>query len=540
MKSPSELKTAIQSPGFTPSLRDAVGLLALLSDPDVLVRSAVEKSLARLGEALVPIACAQWENAPTPARVHLVRAVGRITQTDEAVALFLRALEDASSQVRRSAARALGKVRGDAAPKAEHALVAAWKKGDLSPEEQRAFASALGTLGAESALELLAPLAKGAESDPELARIAGRARLMIERTHVREAGGSLDPTLAPPSPIPIVFHVRRGLEPVLQDELEAAGDWGPLTAGEGWVRGTLRGPLERAFVARTALSFALRIEKPSGKVADLLTSEDARSIFTTWTRGPIRYRLAFAEGGHRRAQVWQIAREVSERWPELINDPTASLWEVRVYEARDSAGSLRLELCPRGLDDPRFSYRVRDVPAASHPTIAAALVRVAGIRDGDVVWDPFVGSGMELIERARLGPCEALFGTDLASKALEAARANLDSARVSATLSLADATRFAPPKPVTLIVTNPPMGLRVARTKELGTMLEQFLEHAAEVLAPGGRLTWLTPFPDRTRRAIRALPLDVQLAREVDMGGFWATLEVLQKQKPASRRIVHR
>jgi len=527
MKSALELKNAVQSPGFTPSVRDAAVLVALLGDSEETVRSAVERALARLGEALVGVVRERWEEAAPSARVHLVRALARATSSDEAVGVFLRALNDEASQVRRSAARALGKLRGERARRVEDALVGAWKRAEVPVEEQRALASALGNLGAASAGPLLAAVET---EDPELLRITARARLMIERTQVREQGGSIDATAVAGEPVPIVFHVRRGLEPVLVDELEDHGSpFGPMQPSTaGWVRGTLRGPLEQAWLARTALSFALRIEAPDGNVAEALASEAAQRVFTTWTRGPIRYRLAFAEGGHRRAQVWQIARDVSERCPALINDPTSSLWEVLVRE--DS-----LELSPRALPDPRFSYRVRDVPAASHPTIAAALARLGGVRADDVVWDPFVGSGMELVERARLGPCASLFGTDIAPKALQAARANLDSAKVSAALAQGDATSFIPPGPkVTLIVTNPPMGLRVGRTKELGEMLEQFLAHAADVLAPGGRLVWLSPFRERNRRAARSLPFDVELSREVDMGGFWATLEILTKKKGPS------
>ncbi|WP_394844007.1 methyltransferase [Pendulispora brunnea] len=511
-------------------MRDAAGLVALLVDPEETVRSAVERALARLGEALVAVVRDQWEEASPTSKVHLVRALARATSSDAAVGAFLRALNDEASQVRRAAARALGKLRGERARRVEDALVGAWNRADVPVEEQRALASALGNLGAASAAPLLADMAT---QDPELQRIAARARLMIERTLVRgqDGGGSIDATAAPSEPVPIVFQVRRGLEPVLADELQDHGSpFGPMqTSTAGWVRGTLRGPLEQAWLARTALSFALRIEAPGGDVATALASEAAQRIFTTWTRGPIRYRLAFAEGGHRRAQVWQIAQQVAARCPALINDPTSSLWEVLVRE--DS-----LELSPRALPDPRFSYRVRDVPAASHPTIAAALARLGGIRADDVVWDPFVGSGMELVERARLGPCASLFGTDLAPKALQAARANLDSAKVSATLIQGDATRYTPPLPVTLIVTNPPMGLRVARTKELGDMLEQFLAHACDVLAPGGRLVWLSPFRERNRKAARALPFDVELSREVDMGGFWATLEILTKKKAVTGR----
>src|SRR5262249_60017045 len=110
---------------------------------------------------------------------------------------------------------------------------------------------------------------------------------------------------------------------------------------------------------------------------------------------PLRFRLAFRAGGKRRAAVWRVAEEVSRRAPELVNDPTASPWTAEVLEA---PGLVRIELVPE-IADPRFAYRAGDVPAASHPTIAAALVRVAGARHDDVVWDPFVGSGTELCER---------------------------------------------------------------------------------------------------------------------------------------------
>src|SRR5207344_2651286 len=101
-------------------------------------------------------------------------------------------------------------------------------------------------------------------------------------------------------------------------------------------------------------------------------------------------------------------------------------------------------------------YRSRDVPAASHPTIAAALARVAGTRNDDVVWDPFCGSALELCERARLGRYAKIIGSDLDAKALVAARANLDAAGApDAELHVGDALAFTPPVPPTLVITNP-------------------------------------------------------------------------------------
>ncbi len=237
--------------------------------------------------------------------------------------------------------------------------------------------------------------------------------------------------------------------------------------------------------------------------------------------GNVRYRIAWEGGGHRRAATWDVAGAIAAAAPDFLNDPTSSTWEI-VVTLR--AGFVDLAIVPRALDDPRFAWRVRDVPAASHPTIAAALVRVAGARADDVVWDPFVGSGAELVERALLGPYRSLRGSDVDERALSAARENLARARVAARLEAADALAAAPDG-VTLIVTNPPMGRRAARTPGLADMLDRFVTHAGSVLGPGGRLVWITPWPARARAAGNRAGLTLDWARTIDMGGFDAEMQ---------------
>jgi SAM-dependent methyltransferase len=247
-------------------------------------------------------------------------------------------------------------------------------------------------------------------------------------------------------------------------------------------------------------------------------------VLTTFTRGAPRYSLRFAEGGHRRALVFRIADAIGRAAPELVNDPRDESWEIVVVERPPA----HLVLVPRAFEDPRFSYRRRDVRAASHPAIAAALARTAGARPSDVVWDPFVGSGLELIERARLGPYRTLLGSDLDPEALAAARENFAAADVAVDLRVGDATDLQP-SGVTLIVTNPPMGRRLLRDRTLAALLDAFIAHAARVLTPGGRLVWLSPLPERTRAAAIAARLEAPPGPMVDMGGFDAELQTLRK-----------
>ena len=160
-------------------------------------------------------------------------------------------------------------------------------------------------------------------------------------------------------------------------------------------------------------------------------------------------------------------------------------------------------------------------------------MRIAGAHPDDAVWDPFVGSGTELCERALAGPYRSLVGSDMEPRALQIARVNLEAAGVrDALLVQGDAvTRRPPGPPPTRIITNPPLGRRVQRASALGPMLDRFLVHAADVLAPGGRIVWISPFPRRTREFAATRGLALIEAREVDMGGFTAEMQVLEKRR---------
>jgi predicted RNA methylase len=554
------LAARVRDAGYTPGIRDLGPLLGLFAEEDEDLARATERAVLRIEKRftgrIVRETIAALGGATRPARGRLARLLGRVVSendgdaagdargtkategtggtpspTAEVRVWLIGALADADPKTRHTAARALGKLRPKEAAEREvleRALLTAWDaaRGD---DDRRALADALGKVGSQAAKDRLA-----AAASTGLAQTATRATLMIDRSAARERPGAIDEARAAEGPMAVRFHTRTGLEKVVCDELGEA--WRPRVAGPGLVDARLTGPLAKATAIRTAQDFGFPldpIQRPAGEeaaeaIVRAITAPRALTIFRAFTQagqGPIRFRLAWTHGGHRRALAWRCAELVAAATTELVNDPTESTWEVIVDDHPDRVS---IELVPRGFVDTRFAYRKATVAASSHPTIAAALVRLVPPRADDVVWDPFVGAGAELVERARLGPYKALIGTDLERDAIEAARSNLTAAGIDdATLEVADATTHQP-RGVTLIVTNPPMGRRVQRGTH-ADVLERFVDQAARVLVPGGALVWAAPDPGRLQARAERAGLVLDHAFTVDMGGFPAEMSVHRK-----------
>jgi 23S rRNA G2445 N2-methylase RlmL len=531
-----------RQPGFTPGRRDIAPLLDLLvqlgTDRDDDVR-ATERALARHAELALPAALERIAVDGGRGRARLLRLVGRLAGGADPMAragaaeTVATALGDPDVPVRRQAALALAHTGGAGAVEA---LLAAWQ-GEAELTVRRALASALGRVGGERALAALRAELPGA-TDAELRRLLERAILTASRTLERGSASAIDAGAAPSTPLPVLLRCRAGLERLLAAEL-VAGGWTVTASASGRVETALAGPLASIFDIRlhggVAFPLAPRGGPAAAAVVEALVSPEAGAVFSTFTAGAVRFRLEWERGGHRRAEVWRIAGEISARRPDLVNDPTDSTWSVHVFEDGDR---VQVALEPRKLDDPRFAYRVAEVPAASHPTVAAALARLSVTHSlaaaDDVVWDPFVGSGLELCERGRLAPHRRLVGSDVSSAAIAAARANLDAAGVAAELVAADALAQ-DISGVTVILTNPPMGRRVLRG-HARPLLVRLVDRAAALLPAGGLLCWISPIPGETRARAAAVGLRLLDAHPIDMAGFAAEIQVLRAEPATKRR----
>lgn len=520
-----------QDPGYTPSRHEIPEVLEALTQCEDEQAAPIERALGRAGIAAAQAARALLETASAPVRVRLLRLLARIARESGSAELFevLRArLDDPEPSVQRAAVIGLGKLQH---PDLESALLVFAARQHALPE-LRVLVEALGKVGGPAAAQWLATQAS---EDPLTQRSIERAQLMLARTVSRPA--QLEPLdLSVPFDVPqtLLFTCRLGLEPIVREEANGFGE--TQSAPGRVVIAGYAGTLANALVVRTALGVGVELELDRQHslhraVVQALRGGKVLDWMARVSRGTPRVRLAFLGQGHQRAAVWDLQTLMVREGLPLTTDPTNAGWELVV----DSANA-RLEVLPKHFDDPRFTWRCKDVPAASHPTIAAALARVGGVRPDDVVWDPFVGSGLELVERGLLGEYRVMYGTDIDDAALAAAKANIAAARIKhVTLLNRDATS-APVRDITLVITNPPMGARLVRDGSLGDLIEAALTQGWRVMRPGGRWVWLSPMPARTAAVAHHLGFDVERRGLVDLGGLSPELQIFHvpdRQKKA-------
>ncbi len=477
--------------------------------------------------------------------VAVIRAVGVVFsesgtagQRERARGWLRSLLGDPEEKVRRYAIAALPKI-GSEIP--EETTLLDLLDQTSSEREKKSLGRALEKIGAAATLERAA--AGRLES---IARTAQKAAGNLAR---QRAPGfvRLDAEFVPRAPLAIHLRGRRGSECLIEREIR---EQSPVDAHFRIRRvepGLVIVEPEKAFAIEDLLalrcfghaSFALGTVPTRGDLealAAIIASPLARSLFEAFTDGPLRYRLEFVGPGHRRSAVRQLGDRVYALAPDLINDSRDAPWQIDIH--RSPTGD-SVELSPRLRPDPRFAYRLRDVPAASHPPLAAGLARLAGPFANEIVWDPFCGSGLELIESARRGHVSEIFGSDRSGEAIEIARANFGSALtdpVRSTFAISDFRDHAaipdfPAGDVSLVITNPPLGRRVP-VPDLRGLISALFAAADAVLRPGGRLVLVNPLPVRPDDC--SLALDFR--QKIDLGGFHAHLEKYVKARPSRGR----
>jgi 23S rRNA G2445 N2-methylase RlmL len=513
----------------------ACGALHMKSDKDLYQELRV-LSCEKLWDDEV----AKFERS-TPAerikRVAAIRAVGVVfsrsgtaKQRAEARSWLVHLLQDPSEKVRRYAMTALPKL--DAGKNEERALLSLLQTTAVE-REKKFLGQALDKIGGRATLNAVSGV-----SDLPL-QTEQKVKAKMARTE-KPSAIRMDSFLSDFSRLRIHLHCRRGLEEIVRDEVKDSiakgGKFHILEVRSGLVAIKPLTPFTLAdiytFRCFATVGFFLgNVRNPNllqsiDILASLITSSLSKSVLFAFTEGSIRYRLEFVSKGHQRGAVRLLANRAYAICPDILNDPRSAPWSVDVHP---TGCGISVELRPKLTPDPRFTYRQDDIRTASHPPLAACMARLGRGARGEIVWDPFCGSGLELIERALLGGVESIYGTDINPDAIAISQANFAAAKVRVVQSkfaccdFRDYTKIEGlgPKSVTLIITNPPMGRRI-RVRNMRGLFGNLFAVAAVVLKPGGQLIFANPLRIDPQDA----SLKLQYRKVIDLGGFNCRLEM--------------
>lgn len=356
---------------------------------------------------------------------------------------------------------------------------------------------------------------------------------------------------APPTP-PFYAMVQPGLEPVAADEI--ARDLG------GEVKKTSRGVVVFKLPDVTPAVLKLRTTEDVFLLAwgsDSLTYRPPDlANFRKWTANrpdwPQFFRLHHAlrpktkgkptfhlvcqmqgEHGYKRtdaraALIQGLAGKIPPGWLLAEEDAWLEIW----LTIRGKTAVCGLRLTDRTMR--HRTYKDDHVLASLRPTVAAAMVRLAGIGPGMTVLDPMCGAGTILAEaielaKARRGGRVEVIGGDVDPNAMFVTSQNLDNVG-PAHLARWDARRLPlPTASVDRIVSNPPFGKQLASLDEVAPLYAAAAAEWDRVLRPGGRAVLLVMEHDALRVPLDAIGWKPTRLLKVRVLGQAAVLSVWQK-----------
>jgi 23S rRNA G2445 N2-methylase RlmL len=235
-------------------------------------------------------------------------------------------------------------------------------------------------------------------------------------------------------------------------------------------------------------------------------------------KGKPTYRLvAQMTGSHcyrrvdaREALARGLAGKIPVSWRHVEENAAVEIW-LTIHGTTAVCG---LRLSDRTMR--HRTYKLEHLPASLRPTLAAALVRLAEVKPGQVVLDPMCGAGTILADLSQVLPRfqpPLLLGGDREPAAVRAAAANLRRL-TRPRLVRWDATRLPlGPESVDRLISNPPFGKQLGQPEEMGPLYQAMVQEYDRVLRPGGRAVLLTSAFDQLRGPARRVGW--RLARQV-------------------------
>ncbi len=289
-------------------------------------------------------------------------------------------------------------------------------------------------------------------------------------------------------------EVLPGLEPFAVAELKGVAGVQQVRVEEGAVGFRFVGNPAKLVHLRTVVAvyqtLHFAVPRPRALLGHEHLSRLREAVATLGSRQAFKsFRLSAAGSD---SAVFVRLTEVLSQETGLPHVPDEGELLVRVRRAQTGAGwEVLLRLTPRPLSS--RPWRVCNLAGGLNAALAAVMLRLADVREGERVFNPMCGSGTLLIEQGLVSPAR-LVGCDLNPAALACSLQNAQAAGLtSVELFEADATATGlESESVDVIVTDPPWGDAVGSHTGNAALYPALLGEFARVATSGGRLVLLT------------------------------------------------
>lgn len=214
-------------------------------------------------------------------------------------------------------------------------------------------------------------------------------------------------------------------------------------------------------------------------------------------KGKPSYRLVSQMEGHHgylrrdagKALARGLAGHFPDSWRPAEENAAIEVW-LTIHEGTAICG---LRLSDQSMR--HRTYKLEHRPASLRPTVAAAMVRLAAARSGQVMVDPMCGAGTILAEQLahadRFRGGLTILGGDSDFSAVRATTQNLR--RLGAPPVLCwDATHLPlAPDSVDHVISNPPFGKQLSTPEAIGPLYKRMVQEYHRILQPGGQAVLL-------------------------------------------------
>lgn len=212
-----------------------------------------------------------------------------------------------------------------------------------------------------------------------------------------------------------------------------------------------------------------------------------------------------------------------------------------IVDLRETQLLIAIALCHQKLS---LRNRIELGTTTLNSCIAYGLVKLAGIKEGDVVLDPMAGVGMIPIECSLEYPTTHCICSDIKDEDVQKANINIKAFSGGYTTVLhADATRMPfLDSSVDVVVTDLPFGHRHGSYTANRKLYPQFFQEMTRVITDGGRAVMMTMEKKVMRRTIGDFKIHgwvLDFERTCDVGGFQASIFKVTMDRNLAQNIIN-